>query len=106
MVNGVLQPHDNKWKVILNAWKASGIREAIDKFYDTLPELEPFQDIDPLMSTGQPVNESNVAAYLEMSEEEWQLHGYWPRESDEDTDDEVFELEWNFLDAFNWFELL
>ena len=92
-------------KVILNGWKASGIREAIDEGYDTLHELDPFQDIDPLMSTGQPAHSSNITAYLEMSEEDRQLHGYRPCESDDndddDDDDEVFEPERNYLDAFN-----
>ena len=32
-------------KLILNAWKAAGIREAVDKGYDELSELHPFQDI-------------------------------------------------------------
>ena len=42
-----------------------------------------------------------------MSEEGRQLHGHGSCEPDEDTynddDDEVFEPDRNFLDAFNWF---
>jgi len=87
--------------VILNGWKAAGIRQAIDQSYVNSPKLDPFEDIDPLMSSIEP--ETNITAYLEMSDEDRQVLGFGHK-SDEDSndeDDEIFEPDRNFIDVFD-----
>lgn len=87
--------------MIPNAWKASGIEEAIARCWR--PELNAFQDNDPLMSTAQPKSESNITINLEISKEVRQVPSYGPCESDVDSDhknDEVFELERNSTHGF------
>ena len=91
-------------RVVLNGWKVAGIRQAIDQGYVNLPELDPFKDIDPLMSSVEP--ETNITPYFEMSDEDRQVLGYGPNTADEDSDDEddeIFEPERNFTDVFSNF---
>ena len=91
-------------RMVLNVWRAAGIRQAIDQGYVNLPELDPFKDIDPLMSSVEP--ETNITPYFEMSDEDRQVLGYGPNTADEDSDDEddeIFEPERNFTDVFSNF---
>ena len=91
-------------QVVLNGWRAAGIRQAIDEGYVNLPELDPFKDIDPLMFSVE--LETNITPYFQMSDEDRQVLGYGPNTADEDTDgedDEIFEPERNFTDVFSNF---
>ena len=89
-------------QVVLNGWRAAEIRQAIDQGYVNLPKLDPFKDIDPLMSSVKP--ETNITPYFEMSDEDRQVLGYGPNTADNDSDDEddeIFEAEQNFTDVFS-----
>ena len=91
-------------QVVLNGWRAAGIRQAIDQGYVNLPESDPLKDIDPLMSSVE--HETNITSYFEMSDEDRQVLGYGPNTADEnsdDEDDEIFKPERNFTDVFSNF---
>ena len=106
MDDGVIQSYDFRRRKAssLNGWRAAGIRQAIDQGYVNLPELDPFKDIGPLMSSVEP--ETNITPCFEMSDEDRQVLGYGPNTEDEDSDDkddEIFEPEQNFTDVFSNF---
>ena len=77
-------------QVVLNGWRAARIRQAINQGYVNLPELDPFKDIDLLMSSVKP--ETNITPNFEMSDEDRQVLGYGPNTADEDSDHEDDEI--------------
>ena len=73
---------ENGKPVIKNGWKASGITNAIEMGLSKLPSIDPFSDIDPLIS--EPSLNTNDAP---IPEEEIIARGYaW--ESECESDDE------------------
>jgi len=73
---------ENGKPVIKNGWKASGITNAIEMGLSKLPSIDPFSDIDPLIS--EPSLNTNDAP---IPEEEIIARGY-ARESECESDDE------------------
>ena len=90
-------------KIILSGWKTSGIRKALDEGLVKLAPLDPYSDIDALVSPAEA--DCDISQFLEMSEEDRQALGfgesYREDSNDDDEDDDIFEPERNFTDVFN-----
>ena len=98
----VLKPLHAKWlisfynymtttkgqEVISNGWKRSGIFDAISLGSTTLPPLDPFGDICPLMEVAPPMETLSLAALFPK-----ELDSYRWREDDESDDESEWECE-------------
>ena len=89
-------------EVSLSRWNAAGIREALDRGLENLSPLDPYQDIDLLLTSVE--EECDIGKFLDTSEEDRQVLGFGDHvvESDDEGDD-IFEPERNFSDVFNSF---
>ena len=90
---------------IMSGWKAAGILQAIRTGSANLERLDPFSDIDPLLSEVTHENNINRA---EINEEEREAfinpaRDYYS-ESDSDSDDDVYAPEDDHRNVFNIFE--
>lgn len=93
---------DEGKEVILNGWKASGITEALKRGLNQLSSIDPYQDIDPLLTSFE--GECNIAEFLQIPEEERQAMGFGNMVADtDDEDDDIFEPTRSFNDVFNSF---
>lgn len=81
-------------EIIDSGWKASGISDAIELGSEKMPSIDPFKDIDPMLSENtEPDNNSHLLAVCDVTVEEFELlcGGKIQRndaESGEDTDSE------------------
>ena len=83
-------------EIIMSGWKASGIIEAIKKGTVRLPNLDPFNDLDPLLTESpnteecfdiSELDEDQILAFATRDEEnenddEKEIHLYYPPNSD------------------------
>ena len=83
-------------EIIMSGWKASGIIEAIKKGTVRLPNLDPFNDLDPLLTESpnteecfdiSELAEDQILAFATRDEEnenddEKEIHLYYPPNSD------------------------
>ena len=90
--------------IIMSGWKSAGILQAIRTGSANLERLDPFSDIDPLLSEVTHQNNINRA---EINEEEREAfinpaRDYY-RESDSDSDDDVYAPEDDHRNVFDIF---
>ena len=72
----------------MSRWKASGIIEAIKKGQARLPSLDPFNDLDPLLTESP-----NIEECFDISElDEDQILAFATRDEENQSDDEKEDL--------------
>ena len=70
-------------EIIMSGWKASGIIEAIKKRSARLPSLDPFNDLDPLLTQSP-----NIEECFDISEwDEDQILAFATRDEETESDD-------------------
>ena len=75
-------------EIIMSGWKASGIIEAIKKGTVILPNLDPFNDLDPLLTESP-----NTEECFDISElDEDQILAFATRDEENESDDEEGDL--------------
>ena len=75
-------------EIIMSGWKASGIIEAIKKGTVRLPNLDPFNDLDPLLTESP-----NTEECFDISElDEDQILAFATRDEENESDDEEGDL--------------
>ena len=89
-------------KIILKGWESAGITEAIEKGLNNLPDLDPFHDIDPMISFN--MVKPNLEAVINKTADDFDMLGVRANDNedtDNDDDDEVYEIDRNVFDIFN-----
>ena len=84
----------SKGKEIINSgWKAAGISDALELGSNKMPSIDPFDDIDPMLSHGnEQSDDCHLLAVCDVSAEQFEeLCGRKIQESDDDTDDSEWE---------------
>ena len=75
-------------EIIMSGWKASGIIEAIKKGSARLPSLDPFNDLDPLLTESP-----NTEECFDISElDEDQILAFATQDEENESDDEEEDL--------------
>lgn len=75
--------------IVLNGWAAAGIREVLNEGLEKLSDLEPYQDIDPMLTLFE--EECNITKFLDTPEEYHQVLGFLPVLHSDDAVDNIFE---------------
>ena len=75
--------------IIFNGWNAAKIRHALDEGLEKLSDLEPYQDIDPMLTLFE--EECNITKFLDTPEEYHQVLGFLPVLHSDDAVDNIFE---------------
>ena len=73
--------------------------EKIDQRLEKLSDLEPYQDIDPMLTLFE--EESNITMFLDTPEEDCQVLGFLPVLHSDDKDGGIFEPERSFSYVFD-----
>jgi hypothetical protein len=76
--------------IIDSGWKSAGIFDALELGSSKMPSIDPFQDIDPMLSNDVDQSDDNhLLAICDVTVEEFEaLCGSKIQESDDDTDSE------------------
>ena len=77
-------------EIIDSGWKSAGIFDALELGSSKMPSIDPFQDIDPMLSNDvDQSDDSHLLAICDVTVEEFEaLCGSRIQESDDDTDSE------------------
>ena len=88
--------------IILKGWQLAGITEAIQKGVNNLPELDPFNDIDPIINVD--TVEPNLVALIDKTTEDLEILGVRTNndeDMDNEDDEEVYEIHRNAFNVFH-----